>query len=123
MLPKFEVTIDAPAHQVYKDEKIRATIRAKYTYGKPVKGEATVTVQPTFYGGWQPVMTDLVSQKTVKIDGKGNVEFDMKTDLKITEEYQRDYEIEAVVEEALTGEKFFNTFCTIIFRDKNFLNG
>lgn len=48
-------------------------------------------------------MDNLVNRKVVKVDGKGIVEFDMKTDLKITEEYQREFEIEATVEEELTG--------------------
>lgn len=30
VLPKFEVTIDTPKDQIYKDGKIRATIRSKY---------------------------------------------------------------------------------------------
>lgn len=103
MLPKFEVSIDAPAHLVYKDEKIRPSIRAKYTNGKPVKGEATITVQPKDLAHEKPLMTDLIIKKTVKIDGKANVEFDMTTDLKVIVGYYIDYEIEAVVEEELTG--------------------
>lgn len=34
VLPKFEVTIDTPKDQIYKDGKIRATIRSKYIQKK-----------------------------------------------------------------------------------------
>lgn len=32
VLPKFEVSIDAPKHSTFKEGKITATIRAKYVY-------------------------------------------------------------------------------------------
>lgn len=111
VLPKFEVTIDGKAHQTYKDGKIFGTIRSKYTYGKPVKGEATVSIERTDNRGWQPMKTDVLIQKTIDIDGKGIFEFDMKTDLKLDEnEYQSEYKIQAVVVEALTGRKQSATF-------------
>jgi CD109 antigen len=40
-LPKFELSIDANPDANFKDGKIRATIRAKYTFGKIAKGNAT----------------------------------------------------------------------------------
>jgi CD109 antigen len=46
-----------------------------------VKGEATVTVYPTFYSGLlQPIFQNPV-RKVVPIDGKVNVEFDITKDL------------------------------------------
>uniref|UniRef100_A0A1B6DAF4 TEP1-F n=1 Tax=Clastoptera arizonana TaxID=38151 RepID=A0A1B6DAF4_9HEMI len=38
VLPKFEVIVDVPKHATFKDSKVVATIRSKYTYGRPVKG-------------------------------------------------------------------------------------
>lgn len=48
-------------------------------------------------------MSDLLSRKTVPVDGKGYVEFDIKEDLKAPDDYQRDFDIEASVTEDLTG--------------------
>jgi CD109 antigen len=42
VLPKYEVTVETEPYLTLKDEKIVATVRAKYTYGNPVKGEATI---------------------------------------------------------------------------------
>jgi CD109 antigen len=54
----------------------------RYTYGKAVKGEATVTIYPTYYSGLlQPIFQNPV-RKVVPIDGKANVEFDITKDLK-----------------------------------------
>lgn len=78
-------------------------IPKRYTYGKPVKGQAVVTVGPKVYGGYQPLVSDLLSRRTITVDGKGYVEFDIKNDLKANDAYQRDFDIEASVTEDLTG--------------------
>ncbi|XP_037031199.1 CD109 antigen-like isoform X2 [Bradysia coprophila] len=103
VLPKYEVTIDTDKDITFKDGQIRVTVRAKYTYGKPVKGQAVVTVGPKVYGGYQPLVSDLLSRRTITVDGKGYVEFDIKNDLKANDAYQRDFIIEASVTEDLTG--------------------
>lgn len=54
----------------------------------------------------------------IKVDGKGHVEFDMKEDMKITDEYQREYDMEAVVEEELTGRKQSATFTITLHKYK-----
>lgn len=105
VLPKFDVSIDTPRHQYYQEGKIRATIRTKYTYGKPVKGEATVSVYPKTYGSFQPLISNLITRKVVKIDGKAFVEFDIKDELKFKEDYEQGVAMEAIVEEELTGRK------------------
>lgn len=54
----------------------------RYTYGKPVKGEATVSVNPNIYSGViQPFLLNPI-YKVVPINGKANVEFDLIKDLK-----------------------------------------
>ena len=73
------------------------------TFGKFIVGEATVSIQPKIYGSFQPFVNGLINRKVIKIDGKGYVEFDLLNELKIVDEYEREYEIEAVVEEELTG--------------------
>lgn len=106
VLPKFEVKVQTEPHAVFKDGKIKATIRSSYTYGKPVKGEATISAYPTLYiGSVQPFVNDVIARKVVPIDGKTTVEFDIKEELKLDNEYERDVIIEAIVEEELTGRK------------------
>lgn len=54
----------------------------RYTYGKPVQGEATVTAYPLYYSGFiQPVFETPI-RKVVPIDGKAVVEFDITKELK-----------------------------------------
>lgn len=105
VLPNFEVTIDAPKHFTFKDSKITATIHAKYTYGKPVKGEATVTAYPDIFSGIiQPIYQQPV-RKVIPIDGKVTVDFDIHSELKLTDEYERPVMIDVAVEESLTGRR------------------
>ncbi|KAK0179673.1 hypothetical protein PV327_005405 [Microctonus hyperodae] len=105
VLPKFEVSIDAPKHSTFKEGKITATIRAKYTYGKPVKGEATITAYPDIFSGvLQPIFQAPV-RKVVPIDGKVTIDFDIASELRLTDEYERPIELEVAVEEALTSRR------------------
>lgn len=106
VLPKFDVTIDTPKHQYYQQGKLRATIRTKYTYGKPVKGEVTVSVYPKTYGSFQPFVSNLIARKVMEIDGKAFVEFDIDEELHYKEDYEQAVVMEAIVEESLTGKSF-----------------
>ncbi|KAI8125143.1 CD109 antigen [Lucilia cuprina] len=67
VLPKFTVDIETNKNNAIKDN-LKITIRSKYTYGKPVKGQATVTLDA--YNGR--------TEKTIDVDGKGYVEFESK---------------------------------------------
>ncbi|PSN57619.1 hypothetical protein C0J52_00529 [Blattella germanica] len=105
VLPKFEVTIDSPDHATFKDSHLVATVHAKYTYGRPVKGEATVTIYPTYYSGLlQPIFQNPV-RKVLPIDGKVAVEFNIAKDLQLGDEYERSVQIDVAVEEELTGRR------------------
>lgn len=106
VLPKFDVEIDSPTHFTVKDGKVRAIIRSKYTYGKFLKGNAIVSMTPTSFHAWsaRPKVSEIV--KSVKIDGKTTVEFDIVDDLQVQlDNDQRDavYEMRAIVIEELTG--------------------
>ncbi|XP_057327735.1 CD109 antigen-like isoform X1 [Microplitis mediator] len=105
VLPKFEVTINAPKHATFKEGKIVATVSAKYTYGKPVKGEATITAYPDIFSGvLQPIFQAPI-RKVVPIDGKVTVDFDIASELRLTDEYERPIELEVAVEDGLTGRR------------------
>ncbi|XP_076646328.1 thioester-containing protein 1 allele R1 isoform X2 [Halictus rubicundus] len=105
ILPNFEVSIVAPKHFTFKDSKITATIYAKYSYGKPVKGEATITVYPDIFSGViQPIYQQPV-RKVIPIDGKVVVDFDIESELRLSDEYERPVVIDVAVEESLTGRR------------------
>uniref|UniRef100_A0A1I8Q6D7 TEP1-F n=1 Tax=Stomoxys calcitrans TaxID=35570 RepID=A0A1I8Q6D7_STOCA len=74
VLPKFSVELEAPKEVAIFDGIIKMTVRSKYTYGKPVKGKATVTIA-------QSPRTE-AAEKTIDVDGKGHLEFDLVKDLK-----------------------------------------
>lgn len=44
-------------------------------------------------------------RKVVPIDGKVTVDFDIASELRLTDEYERPIELEVAVEEALTGRR------------------
>nr|XP_018897644.1 PREDICTED: CD109 antigen-like isoform X2 [Bemisia tabaci] len=118
VLPKFEVNIDVPKHATFKDPRIVAKIHAKYTYGKPVKGEATITAYPTIYSGViQPIFSNPV-RKVVPIDGKAVVEFDIVKELRLTDDYERSVQFDVAVEEALTGRRQNNSAQTLMHKHK-----
>ncbi|XP_017097835.2 thioester-containing protein 1 allele S1 isoform X2 [Drosophila bipectinata] len=98
VLPKFEVQIDTAKDVVAADNVIKATIRAKYTYGKPVKGKATVSLEAVY--GWASTTKQ---EKTIDVDGKGHVEFSLQG--VTASSYLPPYKMFAVVTEELTGNK------------------
>lgn len=109
MLPKFDVKIDSSDHFNVKDSQVRAIVRAKYTYGKLVKGRATITVKPTSFLAWSTRKETDTIAKTIPIDGKGTIDFDITDDLHIhPDEFKRStsYALSVVVVEHLTGIQF-----------------
>ncbi|KAM9230694.1 ovostatin-like [Dugong dugon] len=44
VLPKFEMTVDAPENVLVVDPVVKVNVCASYTYGKPVEGEVKLTV-------------------------------------------------------------------------------
>lgn len=119
VLPKFEVSIDVAKHATFKDSKVVATVRAKYTYGRAVKGEATISAYPTYYSGIiQPIFQAPV-RKVFPIDGKAIVEFDIVKELRLTDEsYERAIQFDVAVEEALTGRRQNNSAQTLLHKHK-----
>ncbi|XP_037884017.1 CD109 antigen-like isoform X1 [Glossina fuscipes] len=95
VLPKFSVDIDAVTDMAITESSLKITVRAKYTYGKSVKGKATVHLSPV----------DL--EKTIDVNGKGHVEFDLKKDLNliVPNRFVGELNVFAVVEEELTGNR------------------
>ncbi|KAI8125140.1 CD109 antigen [Lucilia cuprina] len=114
ILPKFVVDIDTDKHVIYKDGKIRAVVKAYYAFGKPIVGEATLSIYPTFFGSLQPFVNDLITRKVVPIDGSAYFEFDIRDELKLKEDYEREYLLDALVEETSTSSvQNFSTVITV----------
>ncbi|KAH8411883.1 hypothetical protein KR222_001277 [Zaprionus bogoriensis] len=72
VLPKFEVIVETDKDVAVGDGLIKATIRAKYTYGKPVQGKATVSLKRI--NDWYSD-SGFEQNKTIDVVGKGHVEF------------------------------------------------
>ncbi|EDW65046.2 thioester-containing protein 1 allele R1 [Drosophila virilis] len=103
ILPKFVVDIETPRQAIYKDGKIAATVKAHYAFGQPIVGEATLSIYPTFFGSLQPFVNDLITRKVVPIDGSAYFEFDIEQELHLKQDYERQYLLDALVEERSTG--------------------
>ncbi|XP_034490951.1 CD109 antigen isoform X4 [Drosophila innubila] len=103
VLPKFQVVVESAKDIAKQDGVLKATIRAKYTYGKPVKGKATVSISPN-YSYYSPSGNSLEQTKTVDVDGKGHVEFTL-SDMELQSAYNPPLKVFAEVTEELTGNK------------------
>lgn len=122
---KFSVEIDSKTHFSSKDDKICAIVRAKYTNGIPVKGHAIVRMkepQNFFFGDIDDIDSGNFVTKTIPINGKANVEFDIQIDLKLDfhgYSQPRVFEIMAIVIEDST-ERNYSTKKEIMVHDKQF---
>lgn len=83
VLPKFEVIVEANPHVAFDEGKIRVTVSGKYTFGKLAKGKATVTAKVMKHGFHGRKKKNQEMVKIVDIDGKKDVEFDIKDELNI----------------------------------------
>ncbi|XP_066867408.1 CD109 antigen isoform X2 [Kogia breviceps] len=109
VLPKFEVTLQTPLYCSLNSVGLNGTVTAKYTYGKPVKGDLTLTFLPLSFWGVKKNIT-----KTLKINGSANFSFngeEMKKVMDISDGLSEHMnlsspgpvEILATVTESLTG--------------------
>ncbi|KAL7015211.1 hypothetical protein ACKWTF_016343 [Chironomus riparius] len=109
VLPKFELTMDTePAN--FKDGKIRATVKAKYTFGKFAKGTATVTaeVYRSHYSREEQKLIDesIRVSKQLDVNGKKFVEFDVINELKMNQSrYERFVTLTATFVEELSQKE------------------
>ena len=104
VLPKFEFSIDANPDANFKDGKIRATVKAKYTFGKTAKGNATITAirngRTDHYDNLKQVT------KTISVVGKKHVEFDIEGELGITDKSrEHTVSLRATFTEELSGKE------------------
>jgi CD109 antigen len=114
VLPKFELLLDVePAN--YKDGKIRATVKAKYTFGKLAKGTAKVTAKVersyhSFGRRYRPKKLDpVIVTKQVDVDGIKFVEFDMYDELKLNKSNYDNVKLTATFVEEMTKKEVTTT--------------
>jgi CD109 antigen len=99
VLPKFEFILDANPDANFKEGKITATARAKYTFGKIAKGNATITAEVD--GLQQHKVT-----KSIKVDGKKHFEIDIERELKMSEKHrEQTVNMFATFTEELSGKE------------------
>ncbi|XP_070352570.1 CD109 antigen isoform X2 [Equus asinus] len=109
VLPKFEVALQTPLYCSLNSKSLNGTVIAKYTYGKPVKGDVTLTFLPLSFWGMKKNIT-----KKLKINGYANFSFndeEMKKVMEFSEGLSEHVylsspgpvEILATVTESLTG--------------------
>lgn len=102
VLPKFEVTVHLPDYATFDQKTVIATVAAKYTYGRPVKGEVTLQVTPTYKYGYLQAPYDDPIRVVKQMKGKTDITIDLDSDLRLKGDFARELEITAYVQEELT---------------------
>lgn len=117
-LPTFSVDVLLPPYATYNKSDVVATVKATYTYGKPVKGEVTLTVQPRIRHSaisFRPLEQFQIKMK-LNNDGKVDIPVTLVRDLNLrTDFFEREIEFFALVEETLTGRKYNRSAVMKIF--------
>lgn len=108
VLPTFEVFIESPEHVLYTDQVIRANVRGKYTFGKPVHGDANCTAN---WNGKQ-------FNKLVKVTTKGSLEINFVDELQVEYANANNIQIDCTLEEEFTGRKQSKTVGVQVHRFK-----
>ena len=110
VLPTFDVEVGLPPYATYRKSNVVVRLKALYTYGKPVKGEVTLTVQPRVRYSTVHVRPLEQFQIKAEINGEVNIPVNVVKSLNLrTDHFDRDIEFFALVEEGLTGKKYNKT--------------
>ena len=118
VLPNFEVQVSLPPYITYNKPEFVATVTAKYTYGKNVKGHAKLIVKPSLRYGYlanenKPAITE------AEIDGSIDIPVNVVRDLGLKEDsLTLEIDVIAEVEEYLTKRKY-NASSVIKVYDKD----
>jgi CD109 antigen len=108
VLPRFEVLIENNHDVTQNEGVVRLTISGQYTFGEFVKGKAKITAR--VFDMKYPELVQHTTTKTVDIELKKLVEFNIINELKIVNEvrpYLVKFEVE--FEEGLTTQKMTKT--------------
>ncbi|XP_048642237.1 ovostatin-like [Marmota marmota marmota] len=106
VLPKFQMTVDAPGNILIVDSEFKVNVCASYTYGKPVEGKVHLSVcrASTFYGTCGP-LNSLCKNFTLQMGKDGCVSQLINTDaFELNREgYQSYFKVYVLVTESGTG--------------------
>ncbi|XP_069971751.1 thioester-containing protein 1 allele R1 isoform X4 [Penaeus vannamei] len=116
VLPKFEVVVDLPEYATFDQKEFTATVNAKYTYGRPVKGEVTLQVTPTYKYGYLQAPYDDPIRVVKQIKGKTDITINLEGDARLKGDYARELEVTAYVQEELTGRVQNSTAHVTVYR-------
>lgn len=96
--PKFEAFIETLDEYCAKEENLTVFVGGKYTYGKLMKGKATVGL----YKRWSDTCN---TEKVVPFEGRTQVDFKMLGDVVRTIDSRQEdcWEVKVKIEEELTG--------------------
>ncbi|XP_046569099.1 CD109 antigen-like [Haliotis rubra] len=104
-LPRFEVKVDLPSFSLTSDTKLSGTVKAKYTFGKPVKGMVELHTHMTVandYCGRPPKYVEVAFPQYID----GEAKFDIPVaDIKRLQSNlnEQTVVVVAIVKEELTG--------------------
>ncbi|RWS28913.1 CD109 antigen-like protein, partial [Leptotrombidium deliense] len=119
ILPTFDVEVVLPAFVTYKNSDVLVKVKSMYTYGKPVKGDVTLTVQPRVrYSSVNVRPLEQYQYKTT-IDGTVDIALNVVRDLNMkTDLFEREIEFFVLVKETLTGKTYNKTSILRIFNNE-----
>ncbi|XP_062608191.1 CD109 antigen-like isoform X3 [Saccostrea cucullata] len=103
VLPKFEVTVELPSFALSSDTSIQGTVKAKYTYGKPVEGTVKIRAKNEYwYRPWNYHGDEPMIEQTLTLTN-GEAKFTL-SGLSTLNKYlnERYITVEANVTESLT---------------------
>ncbi|BFZ14930.1 hypothetical protein BsWGS_17968 [Bradybaena similaris] len=105
VLPKFEVSLTMPSYVLTTENEATFTVKVKYTYGKPLKGAAVVSVGLLrSYNHNDPSKTEPVSTVQVQVDGEAKVSIPLADVKKVSTSLDGHFLfVRANVSESLTG--------------------
>ncbi|ROT62853.1 TEP isoform 2 [Penaeus vannamei] len=90
--------------------------RLQYTYGRPVKGEVTLQVTPTYKYGYLQAPYDDPIRVVKQIKGKTDITINLEGDARLKGDYARELEVTAYVQEELTGRVQNSTAHVTVYR-------
>lgn len=119
ILPTFDVEVILPSYATYNESDVICTVKSSYTYGKPVKGDVTLTIQPRVRYNMLTVRPLEQFQAKAFMDGSVDFQVNVVRDLSLkTDFFEREIEFFALVEESLTGRKYNKTGILKMFDKK-----
>uniref|UniRef100_G3ULK2 Ovostatin n=1 Tax=Loxodonta africana TaxID=9785 RepID=G3ULK2_LOXAF len=111
VLPKFQMTVDAPENVLVVDPELKVNVCASYTYGQPVEGKVQLNVcrkHPYIYSSCRFPLNSLCKNFTSQLGKDGCISYSVNTSAfeLYREGYQNYLEVHAVVTERGTGVQF-----------------